>query len=168
MAAKTAKKRPVRFKDRLSCMTYYQACQLLGEEAQQHIALGIKSFKPIELDKHVYLGNDLLRVNLISNHPDSEDATVVLTQSIERKRDLVLNCDRCETHCAHMGAAIQFLLEEKSLMGLAAPPDESVPFELLTREELIERALDERRQRAELERMRLKAINPSTRGENIY
>lgn len=45
-----------------------------------------------------------------------------------------------------MGAALNLLLREKTFLGLAEPPDETVPFELLTRDELTRRALDERRE----------------------
>ena len=58
-----------------------------------------------------------------------------------RQQQLFLQCDQCGAPCDHAGAAVDFLLQEKSLLGLAAPPDESVPLELLTREELLQRAL---------------------------
>ena len=79
--------------------------------------------------------------------PDGK-AVVVITMMSGRLQQLHLRCDQCDVPCEHAGAALGLLLAEKSMLGLAAPPDESVPLELLTREELLHRALDERKQRA--------------------
>lgn len=45
-------------------------------------------------------------------------------------------------------------------LGLAAPPPERVPVESLSEKELIERAVDERRDRARAERMTVKSVDP--------
>ena len=52
-----------------------------------------------------------------------------------------MNCDQCDLPCIHQAAALEYLLDAKSCLGLAAPPDESVPLENLTRDELLKRAI---------------------------
>ncbi len=57
---------------------------------------------------------------------------------------------------------LAYLLDAKSVLGLAAPPDESVPLENLTAEELLQRAMAERVKRASEERMTVRSTDPST------
>ncbi len=64
-------------------------------------------------------------------------------------------------HCVHQAAALAYLLDAKSVLGLAAPPDESVPLENLTSDELHQRAMAERVKRAEEERMTVRSTDPS-------
>ncbi|RMF43999.1 MAG: hypothetical protein D6753_03715 [Planctomycetota bacterium] len=59
------------------------------------------------------------------------------------------------------GAAIEFLLDAKTLLGLAMPPDETVPLENLTEQELFQRAMAERQQRAKPEVMTVRSMHPS-------
>jgi hypothetical protein len=63
-------------------------------------------------------------------------------------------------HCVHLGAALNHLLEAKTSLGLAQPPDESVPLEHLTVDELHHRALADRQKRASEERMQVRSTNP--------
>src|SRR5690606_39171683 len=107
-----------------------------------------------------YLGGDLFRVRIDDARLPAGKAVVVLTQIAGKKQALHLECDQCETPCAHMGAALNLLLDEKVIFGLAAPPDESVPLELLTEDELVARALAERKQRAAEEKMTLRSADP--------
>src|SRR3989441_11537774 len=69
------------------------------------------------------------------------------------------NCTVCESLCEHVGAAFSFILDEKMTLGLAAPPRERVPVESLSEQELIERAIEERWERARAERMTVKSAN---------
>src|SRR3989441_396100 len=69
------------------------------------------------------------------------------------------NCTVCESLCEHVGAAFSFILDEKMTLGLAAPPRERVPVESLDEQELIERAIEERWERARAERMTVKSAN---------
>jgi SNF2 family DNA or RNA helicase len=62
--------------------------------------------------------------------------------------------------CEHIGAALSLILEEKVLLGLAAPPPERIPVESLTEEELIEQAILDRTERAENEKMTARALEP--------
>src|SRR2546429_5103780 len=59
-----------------------------------------------------------------------------------------------------VGAAFSFILDERMTLGLAAPPPERVPVESLSEQELIERAIEERRERARTERMIVKSAEP--------
>src|SRR5205807_6807801 len=70
------------------------------------------------------------------------------------------HCTVCESLCEHVGAAFSFILDEKMTLGLAAPPPERVPVESLSERELIERAIEERRERARTERMIVKSAEP--------
>ena len=55
----------------------------------------------------------------------------------------------------HVGAAVSLVLEDKTGLGLAVPPDEKRPLELLSEAELVEHALRERQQRAKEEKFRV-------------
>jgi hypothetical protein len=62
--------------------------------------------------------------------------------------------------CEHIGAAFSLILDEKMTLGLAAPRPERVPVESLSERELIEQAIEERRERALAERMKVKSADP--------
>eukprot|EP00913_Durusdinium_trenchii_P013400 g12581.t1 len=64
-----------------------------------------------------------------------------------------------QTRCEHMGAAASLILEEKTQLGLAEAPPESVPTETLSEDELLRQALAEREERAAKERFRLESSN---------
>ena len=126
-------------KDRLSRLNFTQACKLLGAEGRQLIQRGGKF--EIDLDEQVYLEGDLFRVKF-------DDAVVTITLMAGARDRLHWNCTACQWPCAHAGAAFSLLLEEKTALGLAAPPPERIPVESLGEEELIRRALAERQQEA--------------------
>ncbi|MCA9059846.1 MAG: hypothetical protein KDA85_15170, partial [Planctomycetaceae bacterium] len=156
----TARK-PNVFHERLGTLTWYQACQMLGDDGQKLIRGGAAKFD-IESDRDVYLGGDLLRVRV--EDPGMRDGVAIATLTLYsgRKKQLLGGCDQCEVPCEHLGAALEFLLTAKSELGLAMPPDESVPLENLTPDELLERAIDERRQRAEKESIHVKSMDRET------
>jgi hypothetical protein len=142
----------------LGTLTYYQACQLLGDEGAKLIRKGGRLFE-VQSDRDVFLGGDLFRVRVEDANLDDGLAIATITLSSDRKKELHLNCDSCELPCEHLGAALDFLLDAKSVLGLAMPPDESVPLENLTSEELRVRALTERGQRAAEETMRVRSMD---------
>lgn len=145
---------------RLAQLTVHQAIQLLGDDGQKLIRESRKF--EFDIESSVYLGESLLRVRV----PDAELASGVANVTIQmlptRKRELKLQCDQCELPCAHGGAAVSVLLEDKLLLGLSAPPDETVPSELLTPKELEKRVLDERQQRAAATDMQVRSLDTST------
>jgi hypothetical protein len=139
-------------KDRLSRLTFYQACKLLGPDGNKLIMQGGKFDIP-SVEENVYLGDDLFRLSV-------DGAVVTITLMAEARKRLHYNCNRCRTVCEHVGAAFALILEEKTVLGLAKPPVERIPAESLSEGELIERALDERRERSKTERMTVKSTQP--------
>jgi len=159
-AGKSKSRKRVSFRERLARLTYLQACRLLGDEGEPLLHKGAQQWD-LNTEEHAYLAGDLFRVNVPDLALPTQKAVVVLTQMTAKSQELHLRCDQCDVPCTHAGAALSLLLEQKLSLGLSAPPDETVPFELLTERELFERALDERRQRAAQERMTLRSGNPN-------
>lgn len=135
-------------KDRLSRLNFTQACKLLGPEGRQLIQRGGKF--EVDLDEQVYLEGDLFRVKF-------PNAVVTITLMAEAKDRLNWNCTACQWPCEHAGAAFSLLLEEKTALGLAAPPPERVPVESLSEDELIRRALTERDERSRKEKFKIQS-----------
>lgn len=146
------------FHQRLGSLTYAQACQLLGNEGATLIREG-NQFLELDLDD-VFLGGDLYRVRFDDPECDKGLAIASITLESGRRRQLLLDCDQCEKPCIHLGAALDHLLQAKSDLGLAQPPDESVPLEHLTTTELNQRAIADRKARAADERMKVRSAHP--------
>jgi superfamily II DNA or RNA helicase len=144
--------------DRLSRLTFEQACKQLGPEGKKLILQGSK--RDVELDKDVYLGGDMLRVNLRGPEGHTE-AVASLTMMADKPDRLHWNCDRCFRACVHVGAMFSVILEDKLALGLAAAPPERDVGEL-TEEQLVRQALADREQRARTERMKLRSSDPET------
>jgi len=144
-------KKELTLKDRLSRLTFTQACKLLGDNGNKLIIQGGKF--PIEsLDERVYLGDDLFRLSV-------DGAVATITLMAEARNRLHFNCTACQGACEHIGAAFSLILEEKTALGLAKPPVERIPAESLSETELIARALEERAERAKAERMKIESTN---------
>ncbi|MEM6468848.1 MAG: DEAD/DEAH box helicase [Planctomycetota bacterium] len=146
------KKKSNVFHERLGSLTYYQACQLLGDDGGKLIQEGGRAFE-VQSDRDVYLGGDLFRVRVEDPALETGLAVVTITLVSARKKQLLINCDQCDLPCVHAGAALEFLLNAKSELGLAMPPDETVPLENLTGDELQARAITEREKRGTEESM---------------
>ncbi|MFQ5496060.1 MAG: SWIM zinc finger family protein, partial [Phycisphaerae bacterium] len=146
------KKRVLTLKDRLSRLTHTQACRLLGGDGERLIRQG--GGCEINIDEQVYLGGDLFRLSL-------GGAVVTITVMAEARNRLRFNCTRCSSACEHIGAAFSLILEEKTALGLAARPADRTPVESLSEEELVQRALTERRERARAERMTIRSTDPA-------
>ncbi len=145
-------KKELTLKDRLSRLTFTQACKLLGDRGSQLIMKGGKHQIP-SMEENVYLCDDLFRLSV-------DGAIVTITLMAEAQSRLHFKCDKCHTLCDHIGAAFALILEEKTVLGLAKPPVEHIPVESLSEKELIARALEERQERAKTERMTIKSTNP--------
>lgn len=170
---KRQKKKTNVFHQRLASLTYHQAGQLLGDDGHRLMRQGNR-FTEVDPDD-VFLGGDLLRVKLLDcaekhggpdKAPDRDrcgNGPVVVTMTLQsaRAKQIQTNCDHCDSDCHHVGAALDYLLDAKSVLGLASPPDESVPLENLTATELRQRAIAERKQRAAEESMRVKSLDPA-------
>lgn len=144
---------------------------MLGDDGPRLMRQGSR-FTEINPDD-VFLGGDLLRARMIDvdekfrgpdDAPEQADGSVVVTLTLQsaRAKQIQTNCDACDSHCHHVGAALEYLLDAKSVLGLAVPPDESVALENLTEKELLHRAHDERRKRADEEMMRVRRLDAST------
>jgi hypothetical protein len=140
----------IKLKDKLSHLTYRQACKLLGPEGPQLIRAGGKY--EIDITEQVVLKNDLFRLSLY-------DAVVTISLRPERNQRLHFDCSACTTACAHVGAAFSLILEEKLALGLSAPPPERIPVESLSDKELVEQAIADRVERAKSEKMELRSID---------
>ena len=143
-------------KDRLSRLTLSQAQKLLGPNGKELLKEGGKW--EIDIAEDVLLGED--RFKLLWGG-GTDYAVVSMDAACEGK--LRVQCSGCGPEpCEHGGAALSFILEEKTLLGLAKAPKERVPVESLTEKELVDRALAEREERAAEERMRVKSQDRST------
>lgn len=145
-------KKELTLKDRLSRLTFVQARKLLGADGNQLIMQGGK-FEIPSIEENVYLCDDLFRLSV-------DGAVVTITLMAEAQNRLHFNCNKCHTLCEHVGAAFALILEEKTVLGLAKPPVERVPAESLSEAELIARALEDRQERAKIERMAIKSTTP--------
>jgi|GEM_PF-2400950 len=143
--------RELTLKDRLSRLTFAQACKLLGPDAGQLIRTGGKH--EISIDEQVYLGDDLFRLSM-------NGAVVTITPMAAARQRLHWNCTRCDGACEHVGAAFSLILEEKVPLGLAAPPAERVPIESLGEDDLLTLAIAQREERSRKERMTVRSTNP--------
>jgi superfamily II DNA or RNA helicase len=141
----------INLKDKLSHLTYRQACKLLGPQGEKLIRQGGRY--DINLDEEVVLQRDLFQVKL-------GEAVVKICLDPAKKQKLNFQCSECKTACHHLGAAFSLILEEKLALGLAAPPPERTPIESLSDEELVKQAISERAERAKTQKMRLKSFNP--------
>ena len=74
-AAKTKESKQLTLKDRLSRLTYYRACQLLGPDGPQLIRQGA-AYDDIDIDRDVYLRGDLFRLKLRGAGAGGKDAVV--------------------------------------------------------------------------------------------
>jgi hypothetical protein len=137
--------------DKLSHLSFLQACKLLGPQGKALIMEGgkfeINLFEQVTLDDHRFC------LSL-------EGAVVEIGLSNDKRQRFDICCSRCNGACVHKGAALSLVLEEKLALGLSAPPPERVPMESLSEEALIAQAIADRRQRAREEKMRLKSMNP--------
>ena len=116
----------------------------------------------LTFDRDVYLGRDVFRVSINDHRLENPVVTTTLTVDPGRRKALLVSCDQCDKPCLHQGAMLDYLMQSKTVLGLAMPPDESVPLEHLTEEELLRRAVDERKQRAAKEKMTIRSMNRKT------
>ncbi len=146
-------------RDRLSHLSYAQACKLLGPNGKALLRGGGRHLQNVDLDRDVYLRGDLFRLILPSDRPEQPPVRVTITQKGDRRGRLCYNCDVCAGVCEHVAAALSLVLEEKFALGLSDMPKEGTPLELLSESELEQRAIAERARRAEQERFRLTSKN---------
>lgn len=138
-------------KDKLSRLTYVQACRLLGTQGEKMIMAGGKY--DIDIPAQVTFTRDRFQLSM-------GEARVVVCLDPPRPSRLTVRCSACTQPCEHAGAALALILEEKMTLGLAAPPEEKKPIESLSEDELLALAVSERRERARSEKLRLTSTQP--------
>lgn len=133
--------------DRLSQLTFVQACKLLGPQGAQRIRQGgqleVEPLEPIAPDAQHY------SIQVLG-------AKVTFGLSSDRLRKLRWRCSECDSSCDHVGAAMSVVLEDKVALGLAAPPPERAT----KLQDLVEQAIAERTERARTDKMALRAADP--------
>jgi superfamily II DNA or RNA helicase len=138
--------------DRLSHLTFTQAERLLGSDGSELLTEGGKH--DIDIDDQVELGQHAFRLSI-------DGSAVTLSLDSAARNRLRWNCNTCDLPCAHVGAALSLILEEKTALGLAAPPPEREPVEQLDDEALVAQAISEREERAGTEKMRVVSMDPA-------
>ena len=147
---KTKDSSKLTLRDRLSRLTFAQACKWLGTDGPRWMRQTVRA--EVDPANDVLLDDDTLQITF----PGMAVGTVVVTlQRDARGRDGVKwACSEsadAEIWCA---TALTFVLEEKLALGLAAPPEKmNAPWDLLKESELERRALAEREERARQEKM---------------
>jgi len=141
----------ITLKDKLSHLSYPEACKLLGAKGRQLIMQG--GTYDIDVFEQVTINDNRFELRL-------PDAVVSILMDQGKHRKLNITCSSCSGFCEHKGAAISLILEEKMALNLSAPPPERVPMESLSDEELVKQAIGERTERAQKEKMLLKSSQP--------
>src|SRR5271157_3614426 len=145
-----ARKTRLTLPDVLSHLSYAQARKLLGPRGQALLRMGGSA--SIDIDAQV-------RMDRHSFTLDLGEAVATLRLGDTATGGMQFSCTACATPCEHVGAAFSLILEEKLSLGLAAAPRESIPLEMLSESELIERALADRAERARSEKMTLTPVD---------
>jgi superfamily II DNA or RNA helicase/predicted nucleic acid-binding Zn finger protein len=136
--------------DRLSHLTPRHVEKLLGPRAQKLLIEGGKM--NIDITTDVTFSRDVFRLHV-------EDAYVSIVDDDRAREKMRWFCSTCEGLCEHIGAAFSLILEEKTPLGIAAPPPENNEPVELNESELIRRELLRRSDRAREERLRIKALD---------
>lgn len=163
MTTRTSRTRPtgrLSLKDKLSHLTFVEACKLLGPQGKKLIQQSANLWD-FNIDEDVFLGDDLFRLRFPGEFADGGPLVVTITLMAEARQRLHFNCTRCTEACEHVGAAFSLILEDKLALGLAAAPPPRVAVESLSEAELVERALAERAERAKIEKMTIQAADAS-------
>ncbi len=146
-------------KDRLSRLTHARAAHLLGPRGGSWLAKG--GALEIDLDAQVTLGAERLRIEFPAA-AGGEPAVVIVALDDAHRDRLLVRCDRSgDAGLLYRAAALSLVLEEKTALGLAAPPGDDVPWERLPESALESRALAERAQRAREEKMKVTSADPA-------
>lgn len=158
---KTKRSDQLTLKDRLSQLTLDAVKKQLGSDTTKLLQTGAQ--RELSQRDHVYLSEDLFRLTIPGPGRRAEAVVTITLSPVARDR-LQWNCTACSQPCEHVGAAFSMILEEKTALGLAIPPeidDGPVPADA-SDEELASLALAERRDRAKSEEMKVKSNDPST------
>jgi len=143
--------------DKLSRLSFRQACQLLGTEGAKLLPQGGKFEIGLE---QVSFTSDCLRVEFLLEK-GSEWVEIRLSGERQKKLDIRTGVEG-KQGLIYQAAVLSFILEEKTLLGLAALPDPTMPLELLDEKALVARAISEREEKAGKEVMQIETTDVST------
>ncbi len=154
--ASTKPSHQITFRDRLSHLNMDLASKLIGPNGRKIIFRGARyETAPGE---QVQLDQDELRISFLG---ESGPFQARIFHNPNARACLDWKCDQCFGACEHIGALFSFVLENKTGLGLAIKPPEREPVQPLSDEELVQRALADRLERAKAERMKIKTADRS-------
>ncbi len=151
----TKKSTELTLRDKLSRLTYQDACKLLGEEGAKWIQEGAKF--TIDFDRQVRFNDERFELRFFG--PDPTTVTIFLEDDAHKR--LRWRCSTSNTVCAEVGAAFSVILEDKMALGLSEMPSDELPLECLNEEQLVRRAIRDRKARALSEKMTLQSQDPA-------
>ena len=143
---------PLTLRDHLAHLSYNQSLKMLRSSNSKQL---------LQRGGHYEIEIDQIEFNQHSLYWNWSSAIRVTLSLGAQSNSVDTHCSSCDSGCEHIAAILSFVLEEKQLLGLSAPPVERVPVESLSEEALIQIALEERKHRAQHERMRLRSIDPN-------
>lgn len=147
-------KKRVMLKDRLGQLTLAGACRLLDIQPESLW----EAVRDLEVDpNHVKLVGDVFTCRINDSELQAKHAKTTITEMASKRGAIAFNCDHCGPKCVHIAAMLHFILENKLLLGLSTVPDPKEPIENLTETELVARAIAERQERADNERMQVES-----------
>lgn len=142
-------------RDRLSHLSFEEASKLLGPDGKRWLIRGgqleLESLDQLRID------DDEARLQW---EPGPRGLVSRISFDPAKRGSLRVACSACATACEHVGGLLSIVLEQKTDLGLAAPPPEALRG--ADEAELLARELAERAARAKKERMKIRAVDPST------
>lgn len=141
-------------RDRLSHLSFEEACKLLGPDGKRLLIRG----GGIDLESLDQLRIDDEEARLEWEPGDGLVSRISFDPA--KRGRLRVECSACTAACEHVGGLLSIVLEQKSDLGLAAPPPDFVHAD--GEEKLLAAALGERAARAKKERMKIRSSDPST------
>jgi len=142
-------------RDRLSHLSFDEACKILGPEGKRLLIRG-GGLEPVSPDA-LRIDDEAARVEW---EPGSGGLWSRVFFDPGTTGRLRAECSVCTSACMHVGGLLSLLLEQKTDLGLAAPPPEVE--RAASEEHLVAQALDERAKRAKTERMKVDSSDSST------
>ena len=141
-------------RDRLSQLSFTEACKLLGARGPALIQSGGK----LEIDVADQVSLDEKRFALRIPQPRGPAVAVTMWLADDRPRRLRWRCSACSHACEHVGAAFSVVLEDKLALELSALPRPA----LADARDVVAQALEERAERARTEKPEVRSADPST------
>jgi hypothetical protein len=142
-------------RDRLSHLSFDEACKLLGPNGKRLLIRGggmeLASADALRIDDHEARADW---------EPGPRGLSSRITFDPAKRGRLRAECSVCSTACVHVAGLLSILLEQKTDLGLAVPPPELPRPD--DEAELVAQALSERADRAKKERMRIRSSDPET------